>query len=66
MTSEEAWELSGLQWIPSVAVLKVLRNEAIKDVAEQKDEKLQKKINGAFEVLIGSSKACRARKTATF
>lgn len=57
MTYEEALELFGLRRIPSVAVLKVLRNDAIKDAVEQKDEELQKKINLAFAVLIGKEEA---------
>ena len=42
MTFEEALELFGLSRIPSEAVLKVLRNDAVKEAMEAKDEERQK------------------------
>jgi len=42
MTFEEALELFGLRRIPSEAVLKVLRNDAVKEAMETKDEERQK------------------------
>lgn len=57
MTYEEALELFGLSRIPSEAVLKVLRNDAVKEAVEQKDEELQKEINRAFAVLSGKEDA---------
>ena len=57
MTYEEALELFGLSRIPSEAVLKVLRNDAVKVAIEQKDEDRQKDINAAFAVLIGKEDA---------
>lgn len=57
MTYEEALELFGLRRIPSEAVLKVLRNDAIKEAVEQRDEERQKQINKAFAVLIGKEEA---------
>ena len=53
MTFEEALELFGLRRIPSEAVLKVLRNDAVKEAIEAKDEDRQKEIHRAFAVLIG-------------
>ncbi|MBL4886637.1 MAG: hypothetical protein JKY95_19195 [Planctomycetaceae bacterium] len=57
MTYEEALELFGLSRIPSEAVLKILRNDAVKAAVEQKDEERQKAINSAFAVLIGKEDA---------
>lgn len=57
MTYEEALELFGLSRIPSEAVLKILRNDAVKAAVEQKDEERQKDINAAFAVLIGKEDA---------
>ena len=57
MTYEEALELFGLSRIPSEAVLKILRNDAVKVAVEEKDEELQKDINAAFAVLIGKEDA---------
>ncbi len=57
MTYEEALELFGLSRIPSEAVLKILRNDAVKAAVEQKDEERQKNINAAFAVLIGKEDA---------
>ena len=57
MTYEEALELFGLSRIPSEAVLKILRNDAVKAAVEQKDEERQKDINSAFAVLIGKEDA---------
>ena len=57
MTYEEALELFGLSRIPSEAVLKILRNDAVKAAVEQKDEDRQKDINAAFAVLIGKEDA---------
>ena len=57
MTYEEALELFGLSRIPSEAVLKILRNDAVKAAVEQKDEERQKSINSAFAVLIGKEDA---------
>lgn len=57
MTFEEALELFGLRRIPSEAVLKVLRNDAVKEAIEAKDEDRQKEIHRAFAVLIGKEEA---------
>lgn len=57
MTYEEALELFGLSRIPSEAVLKILRNDAVKAAVEQKNEDRQKDINAAFAVLIGKEDA---------
>ncbi len=57
MTFEEALELFGLSRIPSEAVLKVLRNDAVKEAMEAKDEERQKDIHRAFAVLTGKEDA---------
>ena len=57
MTFEEALELFGLRRIPSEAVLKVLRNDAVRCAIEANDEERQKKIHRAFAVLIGKEEA---------
>lgn len=57
MTFEEALELFGLRRIPSEAVLKVLRNDAVKEAIEAKDEDRQKDIHRAFAVLTGKEDA---------
>ena len=57
MTFEEALELFGLRRIPSEAVLKVLRNDAVKEAIENKDEDRQKDIHRAFAVLTGKEDA---------
>lgn len=44
MTFEEALELFGLRRIPSEGVLKVLRNDAVKEAVENKDKSYKKRL----------------------
>ncbi len=48
MTFEDALELFGLSRIPSEAVLKVLRNDAVKEAMEAKDEERVKSHKGTY------------------